>query len=71
MNYAVVAIGGLIAIVTVRWVSWGMHVYDGVVHTYSADFSPGVGEIKELEGWELSNGRTTFDVKGNVGTATK
>jgi len=71
MNYAVVAIGGLIAIVTVQWVSWGMHVYDGVVHTYGGDSSPGAIEVKELEGWDLSNGRTTFDVKGNVGTETR
>jgi hypothetical protein len=34
MNYAVVAIGGLIVLVSVQWVVWGRRVYKGVVHTF-------------------------------------
>jgi hypothetical protein len=37
MNYAVVAIGGLIVLVTVQYVLWGRKVYNGVVHTYAAE----------------------------------
>lgn len=35
MNYAVVAIGGLIVLVTVQWFAWGRKVYHGIVHTFN------------------------------------
>lgn len=34
MNYAAVAIGGLLVLVSVQYVLWGRHVYNGVVHTH-------------------------------------
>ncbi|RSH79125.1 uncharacterized protein EHS24_001163 [Apiotrichum porosum] len=34
MNYAVVAIGGLILLVSLQWLVWGRKVYHGIVHTY-------------------------------------
>ncbi|WWD16290.1 hypothetical protein CI109_100716 [Kwoniella shandongensis] len=34
MNYAIVAIGGLVVLVSLQWLFWGKNVYQGVVHTY-------------------------------------
>ncbi|KAK8869444.1 hypothetical protein IAR55_000008 [Kwoniella newhampshirensis] len=34
MNYAIVAIGGLIVLVSLQWIFWGRKVYDGVIHTF-------------------------------------
>ena len=34
MNYAVVAIGGLVILVSFQYLLWGRKVYNGVVHTF-------------------------------------
>ena len=49
MNYAVVAIGGLILLVSVQYVLKGRHVYQGIVHTYtdSGVVEPTVGNGKD------------------------
>jgi hypothetical protein len=35
MNYAIVAVGGLLVIVTINWFSWGRHNFKGLVKTVS------------------------------------
>ncbi|KAL7418652.1 polyamine transporter tpo5 [Cryptotrichosporon argae] len=37
MNYAIVAVGGVVLGVTLQWFFWGKKVYHGVVHTFVAD----------------------------------
>jgi hypothetical protein len=33
MNYAVIAVGGLLVIVTINWFWWGRHSFKGLVKT--------------------------------------
>ena len=35
MNYAILAIGGVILIVAVNWVTWGRHSFVGPVQTFN------------------------------------
>ncbi len=35
MNYAIVAIGGLIVLTTLQYVLWGGRHYNGIIHTFT------------------------------------
>jgi amino acid transporter len=54
MNYAIVAIGGLVVLVSIQWFAWGRGVYAGIVHTFV-----------DTEEIRLPNPRTeSYDVDG-------
>ncbi|KLO18976.1 amino acid transporter [Schizopora paradoxa] len=47
MNYAVVAIGGLIVCTMIAWVAWGRFHFTGIVETALGDHGEGTAEVME------------------------